>query len=256
MESDAREMCRIASETAQEWDIVVGLSQSAWKIPVSARELIALERVRETTPELQGDRVARIEVRARIAAMQSRLESEVSAAFNGAHWYCKGVKPKSLLHAELNSLASSLADARFSQAPKLRNELVVRVKPSSNAIAARNALLRRMALNEREPRLGISGFPAEGGLYVSLLEATGLHKETDEGWRFVSPTDTSRDHIRLVPAWEAAIECLAGKLPSHRLVIRDIRHLERASVRYQEWPTASPRRRFSDVPERIACVLP
>lgn len=217
MESDAREMCRIASETAQEWDIVVGLSQSAWKIPVSARELIALERVRETTPELQGDRVARIEVRARIAAMQSRLESEVSAAFNGAHWYCKGVKPKSLLHAELNSLASSLADARFSQAPRLRNELVVRVKPSSNAIAARNALLRRMALNEREPRLGISGFPAEGGLYVSLLEATGLHKETDEGWRFVSPADASRDSYKLVPAWEAAIECLRAN--SHRTVL-------------------------------------
>ena len=216
-ESDAREMCRIASEKAQEWDIVVGFSQNALRIPDSARELIALERVRESIPELQGDRVARIEVRARIAAMQSKLESEVSAAFNGAHWYCKGLKPKSLLHAELNSLASSLADARFSQAPKLRNELVVRVKPSSNAIAARNALLRRMALNEREPRLSISGFPAEGGLYVSLLEATGLHKETDEGWRFVSPTDSSRDPYKLGPAWEAALECLREN--SHRTVL-------------------------------------
>ena len=216
-ESDAREMCQIASGKAQEWDIVVGFSQNALRIPNSARELIALERVRETSPELQGDRVARIEVRARIAAVQSKVESEVSAAFNGAHWYCKGLKPKSLLHAGLNSLASSLADARFSQAPKLRNELVVRVKPSSNAIAARNALLRRMVLNEQEPRLGISGFPAEGGLYVSLLEATGLHKETDEGWRFVSPTDTLSDPYRLVPAWEAALECLRKN--SHRTVL-------------------------------------
>jgi len=217
MDSDAREACRIASEQAQDWDIVVGISQDAWKIPALAHELIALERVRKTTPELQGDRVARIEVRGRIAAVQSKLESEVFAAFDGAHWYCRGSKPNSLMHAELNSLASSLADMRFSEAPKLRNELVVRVKPSSNAIAARNALLRRMALNEQESRLGISGFPAEGGLYVSLLEATGLHKETDEGWRFVAPTDFSTDSYRLAPAWEAAIECLQKN--SHRTVL-------------------------------------
>lgn len=217
LESEVRETCRIASEKACEWDIVVGISQGAWKIPALAHELIALERVRKTTPELQGDRVARIEVRGRIAAVQSRLESEVSAAFNGAHWYCRGSKPNSLMHAELNSLASSLADVRFSEAPKLRNELVVRVKPSSNAIAARNALLRRMALNEREPRLGISGFPAEGGLYVSLLEATGLHKDTGEGWRFVSPTDISCDPYRLVPAWKMAIEHLRES--SYRTVL-------------------------------------
>ena len=217
LESEVRETCRLASERAREWDIVVGLSQSAWRIPALAHEIIALERVRSTSPELQGDRVARIEVRARIAAMQSRLESEVSAAFDGARWYCRGAEPKSLLQAELNSLASSLADSRFVQAPKLRNELVVRVKPSSNAIAARNALLRRMALNEREQRLGISGFPAEAGLYVSLLEATGLHKETDEGWRFVSPADIPCDSYRLVPVWEAAVQFL--KKNSHRTVL-------------------------------------
>ena len=216
-ESEVRETCRLASEKASEWDIVVGHSQSAWKIPAFAHELIVLERVRKTAPELQGDRVARMEVRARITAMQSSLESQVSAAFDGAHWYCRGLKPKSLLQAELNSLASHLADVRFSQAPKLRNELVVRVRPSSNAIAARNALLRRMALNEQEPRLGISGFPAEGGLYVSLLEATELHKETDEGWRFVAPPNSSCDSFRLAPAWEAAIECLRKN--SHRTVL-------------------------------------
>ena len=37
-----------------------------------------------------------------------------------------------------------------------------RMKPSSNAVAARNALLRRMVLNEGEARLGIEGFPAVG----------------------------------------------------------------------------------------------
>ena len=204
----ASETCQLAAERSQEWDIVVGLSGGSWKIPSLARELLALERVREHTPELQGDRVARMEVRARIAVLQGQMETEISNALNGAYWYRKGRTPTRLHHAELNSLASSLAAARFSHAPRLRNELIVREKPSSNAIAARNALLRRMALNERQSRLGICGFPAEGGLYVSLLEATGLHAKTENGWRFVSPRAEEGDPHNLAPAWRAASELL------------------------------------------------
>ena len=54
--------------------IVVGLSQSAWSIPDLAVELSALEHVRDETPDLQGDRVARSEVLGRIAALQGQLE--------------------------------------------------------------------------------------------------------------------------------------------------------------------------------------
>ena len=43
------------------------------------------------------------------------------------------------------------------------------------------------AHNEHEERLGINGFPAEGGLFSALLEATGLHRKPLEGWRFVAP---------------------------------------------------------------------
>ena len=121
---------------SREWDIVVGLSQSAWNIPALVAELSALERVRDETPELQGDRVARTEVLARITALQGQLESELGRAFDSAAWCRKHVKAKPLSHAELNGLASQLADARFKSAPRLHNELLGRVKPSSNAVAA------------------------------------------------------------------------------------------------------------------------
>ena len=216
-EEAAREVCRTASEKTREWDTVVGFSRNSWKIPSLAHELLALERVREETPELQGDRVARIEVRARITALQGQLESEITSAFNSAYWYCRGRPPQRFRHAELNSLASSLADERFAQAPRLKNELVVRVKPSSSANAARNALLRRMVLYERERRLGIRGFPAEGGLYVSVLKATGLHSKTKDGWRFVSPRAGKRDPCNLAAAWSVARDFLESN--SHRTVL-------------------------------------
>lgn len=215
-EEIAQDICRKAPQKTREWDIIVGLSQRAWSIPDLAAELSALERVRDETPDLQSDRVARTEVLARIAACQGQLEGELRRAFDSAMWHCEHAKPKPLLHAELNSLASDLADARFKKSPRLRNELLCRVKPSSNAVAAQNALLRRMVLKEGEARLGIEGFPAEGGLFASLMEATGLYRETSDGWRFVAPIPDADDPHNLVPTWQAAKDLL--KANDHRAI--------------------------------------
>ena len=209
-EDVARKICREAVQNTGKWDIVVGLSPSAWRIPELATELAALERVRDDSPDLQHDRVARKEVLARVAAVERHLESELGRAFDSAIWYRRNVDEKPLFHAELNSLASDLADARYSGAPRLRNELVGRVKPSSNAVAARNSLLRKMVLNEGESRLGIKGFPAVGGLFDSLLKATCLHRETADGWRFVAPDPNKIDFSNLIPTWQAAKDHLSS----------------------------------------------
>ena len=204
----AWEICRRASRDSSECDVVVGLSQRAWVIPALAVELLALERVRDETAELLGDRVARIEVEARISAIQGHLESELARAFDSVSWCHKRGAPNLLHYAEVNSFASDLADARFAKAPRIHNELLGRMKPSSNAVAARNLLLRRMALHEGDPGLGIEGFPAEGGLFASLLQATGIYSETDRGWRFVEPVSGEEDSHNLAPTWNAAKEYL------------------------------------------------
>jgi hypothetical protein len=201
-EDVAYELCREAARYSDRWDIVVGISKRSWAIVTLARELIALERVRNDRPELAGDSVARREVAARLAALQAQLETELHKAFDGALWFRKHHQPKPYRHGDLNSLASELADRRFDQSPKLHNELLNRQKPSSNAVAAQNTLLRAMVLNEGERRLGIEGFPAEGGLFASILEATGLYTRGRAGWRFVPPPDD--DPCRLLPIWEAA----------------------------------------------------
>lgn len=215
-EKEAEDLCRNAAETSDEWDIVAGFSPSAWGLPELAAELSTLERVRDETPELQGDRVARTEVQARIAAVQERLETELARTFNNASWYRKGAGAVQQSRAGLSALASDLADLRFCHAPQLHNELLGKAKPSSSAVAAQNALLRRMVLNEREKRLGIDGFPAEAGLFVSLLYSTGLYRNLSDGWRFVAPRPGESDKHNLAPSWEAARELL--KTNCHRAV--------------------------------------
>ena len=213
---ETEHICRRAVDQSKDWDIVVGRPQDAWDITSLARELLALEQVSDETPELQGDQVARREVEARIALLQGRLESELDRATNKALWYRKQHRANPLTRAELNSLASALADARFTKSPRLHNELLNRSKPSSSAAAARNALLRRMVFNEGEARLGIEGFPAERGLFASLLEATGLYRRTIQGWTFVAPTANNEDPRSLGPAWRAATMFLEEN--AHRTV--------------------------------------
>lgn len=205
----AQKLCREAARLSKDWDIVAGLSQRAWAITDLARELIALAEVKDEHPDLAGDPVAQREVRARHAALQGLLEEEIRRAFDNATWYLKNHKPRTLFQAELNSVASELAAKRFPLSPRLNNELLNRIKPSSNAVAAQNTLLRAMVLKEGEPRLGIDGFPAEGGLFASLLEATGLYRETDDGWRFSAPT-ADDDPCSLFPLWDAAVELLCS----------------------------------------------
>lgn len=205
-EEQATEICREAARRNNDWDLIVGLSPRSWAVVDLARSLIAFENVRNDRPELQGDAVARREVTARLATLQAQLETELRKAFDAATWFRKHHSPKTTRHAELNSMASELADRRFEQSPRVANELLNRQKPSSNAIAAQNILLRNMVMNEGQARLGIEGFPAEGGLYASILEASGLYSKTKDGWRFVAPHGSDPNVLK--PIWSAAEQCI------------------------------------------------
>ena len=204
----AQRICRKAVRESRDWDIVTGLSHRAWAIIDLARELIALAEVQEEHPDLAGDTVAQRELQARHATLQGQLEEEIRRAFDNATWYQKNRKPQQWFHAELNNVASELAGRRFQQSPRLNNELLNRVKPSGNAVAAQNALLRAMVSQEGVARLGIDGFPAEGGLYASLLETTGLHVRQDGTWCFCEPLKNNK--FRLAPLWQATSRFLRG----------------------------------------------
>lgn len=206
-EDVAKDLCKRAARLSGRHDIIVGLSTRSWSINNLSRELIALEHVRNSHSELQGDPVARREINARITSLQAQLEQELQRSFDCAQWFQKQHSPKQLMHDELNGLASDLADKRYPSSPILNNELLNRIKPSSNAVAGQNALLRRMVDFEGEQRLGIIGYPAEGGMFESILGYSNLYSKTPDGWRFVQP-DKEVDRARLSPLWEATSEFL------------------------------------------------
>lgn len=200
----AKELCRKAARYSDAGDIIVGISERSRSIVPLTRELFALESVSDNHPELAGDSVARREVSARLAALQASLETEFHKAFDDALWFRKSRSPEPLRQANLNSVASNLANKRFEAGPLLHNELLNRHRPSSSAIAAQNILLRKMVLNEGAERLGIDRFPAEGGLFASILEKTGLYRHDGNEWRFASPA-AGDDPCRLAHVWQSAL---------------------------------------------------
>lgn len=200
----AESLCKDAACLSKNWDSVVGLSQHSWTITDLTRQLLALEKVRNERMELQGDSVARREVQARLATLQAQVEAELQKAFDHANWFRKDQEGSQYTPQEINSLASDLADKRYPKTPCFHNELLNRIKPSTSAVAARNILLRRMLNNPNEARLGMTGYPAERGLFVSILERPGLYVDTSHGGQFVNPKKRTGYPAHLTAMWREA----------------------------------------------------
>ena len=205
----ARARCKEASRKAaqQGHNVIVGFPQQAWRIIDLAKELKALERVRETHAEIQGDLVAQREINSRLVAMQNQLEAELQQALLHTIWFEDGKELVHMSTRELNNKTSDIADRLYPEAPHIPNELLNRTKPSSSAIAAQNALLRAMANNLGEQRLGITGYPAEGGLFDSLLANTGLYTFSNGTYDFRTPT-WKDDPANLQYTWDLAAKLL------------------------------------------------
>lgn len=196
--------CSAVSQNAGTDLVAVGLPRNASRIRELGSELTGLEMVRTSRPELEGDRVARREIAARIAAISATLEEELREGFANADWYLAGERLELPLGGNLSALASNLADERYKKAPRIESELLNRQKPSSNTQAGVRDLLHAMVHGESKPVLGIEGFPIERGLYSTVLQQAGLHREQSDGkFGFSSPSNSQVGRTYR-PAWETA----------------------------------------------------
>lgn len=207
-ERQAKSLARAAATVAQDSVVVTGWTRDSFRLRDMALDLAALEHVRAHRAELQGDAVGRREVDAQIARLSADLEDRLNVALDVTDWATPEDAPKTLTTgglsgpAGLSVMASDLADWRYPASPRLRNELLNRTKPSSNAVAATRALLRAMVVARGEPRLNLEGYPPEAGLFVSLIEAAGLYRQEDERWVFGTPNKDDPAHLK--PLFETA----------------------------------------------------
>lgn len=177
--------------------VVLGIAPRGSKALELAVELSALNKIHETNHALVGDAVARREVVSRIAVVQSLLEDEIRASIANAEWWANN---KWMTNVKLSVLASGEAARLYPDTPKVKSELVNRKSLSSNAVKARRELLYRMLQDEAKESLGMEGWPAEKGLYESILAKGGVHGKNQDGiWQFVDPE--KNDPLNYRPLW-------------------------------------------------------
>lgn len=175
--ASAQSRCSDLSRYPGQCPFAVGLAADSLLIRDLSLELSALESIRAGETTLEGDAVARRELAGRISSISFQLDGLMREAVGSATWYLNGQAVGVLGTAGVSKLASELADRAFLKTPILRNELINRTRPSANAVAATRILMHRMVSDGTKPHLGIEGFPAERGLYASVLYASGIHRE-------------------------------------------------------------------------------
>ncbi|NPE57820.1 ATP-binding protein [Dickeya dadantii] len=198
-EDKAREKAKEFSRFSP-FPIIIGIPENFNSINSLAEKLVVLENIKNYS-SLEGDRIARREVHALLSATSADLEYQLQSALLQTYWY-DGLNDKPIEGKRIAILASDFADKVYGSSPHIYSELVNRDSLSSSSVKARRLLLHAMIQNEKEESFGFSGYPAERGLYDTLLNQTGLHRKNEDGTlAFLSPEKGSASNLNGL--WDA-----------------------------------------------------
>lgn len=203
--ADFDALCELAENSSlrDRPEILVAIPSEVSALRDAVQDLDLLRHIQLSNRQLQGDAVARRELRARVAASENRVSLEVQRLFSPEErtarqtvWYHHGIAQKIPTSRTLADFLSSICDRVYQHTPILRNELVNRRSLSSAAAAARRNLIDAMITRQAEPILGFTGTPPEVSIYSSLLAAPGIHRIEEGSWTFGPPTND--DALRMV----------------------------------------------------------
>jgi len=187
---------------------IVLVASETDELAEAARDVAALEWVKDNTPGLTGDRVARQELEERRLEATIAFRSEWNRIFapgaGQAAVYWKSERLNIESGKALTELISTAADEVFPYAPIVQNELINRRSLSSAAAAARRNLIEAMSVHSDEESLGLEGYPPERSIYESVLKQSDIHRKNIMGeWGFGRPDDKDPG---LQMAWDRILE--------------------------------------------------
>lgn len=195
------------SEKFGEFSVLLGASKNALKIADLSQELAAADKVFSTRTELEGDSVARRELTSRLSSLKANLQEELSDAFRSASWFSNGEKINKDKKLTISGVASEIAESIYELTPVINSELINRDDLSSNIVKARRQLMYKMLQDGSLSKLGYEGYPADAGLYFTVLNEPGLHKNRGpNGWGFGKPSKDKFPGSSFIDLWDKTEE--------------------------------------------------
>jgi hypothetical protein len=205
--SDDKKVFPLLKEFFSESDVLVQCSSSD-HIRSAVAEVIALRKVGSSNHELDRDPIAKREYQERID-LAEQFERKVLNDFleqPDAHlWEHMGRRLEIAKKKDLQVQLSNCLRRIYSISPIFKNELINRDRPSTQAVMARNKLMKAMNNHSNDFDLGFqpTSFPAEKAMYRALFHQTGIHhvpKSKSEQATFRKPVYTGQGSV--LPVWE------------------------------------------------------
>jgi hypothetical protein len=199
--ADREEAIRFArsSHLIERREVLVAIPQPLSGLSNLVAEVQRWEWIEKNVPELTHDTYAQEEVARQLAGCRQVLAKRVQSYVGlrqfgetlGLDWYHRGKPAKLPSGRGLLDKLSKISDEVYEQAPKIANELVNRHSLSSAAAAARQRLIERLLKAPSEALLGMDAEskPPEMSMYLSVLKAARLHRETNDGWAVILPPE-------------------------------------------------------------------
>lgn len=181
--------------------VVAAIPATLDQLEVAARGLAAIHQIVEM-PEVAADWVARSELGEQLAEAEAQFNEALTSTFDphNCAWYLLAADgPESLSPGRGTAALSAAADAVYSAAPLIGNEMINRTDVTSQGAKARRLLLTGMIERFGEVDLGFQGYGPEVAMYRAVLHRTGIHRPSagNGGLVFAEPKDAS-----LQPAWQ------------------------------------------------------
>lgn len=205
----AEELTRVRKKVEGGWPgcdrVLVVLPVEPVSVIEAALEVDALltlqgdESLRAVDP-LVGQEVAELlnVARRQLSVMLHRLTTDRPVA---TEWWRSGVRLDVSPDRPSGMAASAMLDGVYSATPRIFNDQMMRNRLSRQMETARVRLLTRILEQAHAPQLGYRPedlSSAEGSVYRTLLEATGLHRRDGEGARFAEPRELADPGLRNV----------------------------------------------------------
>ena len=197
--------------------VLIGVPEPVAPLAPLLRDVRAWQAVKDGTPALAGDRLARDETSRQLALAEDRLRRSLSGLLDlrggGAatiRWFHKGAEIEIRSPRALTERLSLICDRAYRAAPTIRNELINRRLLSSAAARARTVLIEALAQAPDKPGLGLdtNHTPPEVSVYLSVFEPGRLHVHRDGRWRVALP-DEDDDLLNFRPSLKRIGDVLA-----------------------------------------------
>lgn len=216
-----------AQFSKMEKNVVIGVLQPLASLGHELAEVKRWQWIADNTPELAHDEFSAAEVSRQLNEAKRSLSAHFTAMSGLSRHSAGRVEWRNRseiieIKGTLSNTLSQLCDEMFPLAPRIANELINRNILSSAAASARMRLIEGIFGASDKPLLGIEAAkaPPEKSMYLSVLQAGGIHIEKDGRFELVEP-HADEDPLTLKPAMSKIIGLIRGG-KGHRISVPSI----------------------------------